>query len=144
MGAAGRAVRFGSCMCRVKQVVGSRRPGVVPGFPNHGSREQGGGTVLAIAVVVATALVFGVLARFVDVVNGSRDAVALAEDAALTASQFSLDYTAAVACAEAEKIVAANSAVLTTCTRHISEFTVEISVNGITATAVAGPREPSM
>lgn len=106
------------------------------------SRERGGGTVLALSVVIAAAIAFGLLAYFLDVVNGTRAAVALAEDAALAAAQHALDYAEAGACAAAAQLVEANGAHMTTCARSVSDFTVEIERNGVFAQASAGPQNP--
>ncbi len=102
--------------------------------------DRGGGTVLAIAVVVAAALAVGVVGYFLATVRASREVVAIAEDAALAASQYSLDLDARGACRHAQGVVESNGARLVSCVRTVSDYRVVVESGGRTAHAIAGPK----
>ncbi|MEY4457603.1 MAG: hypothetical protein RIS25_196 [Actinomycetota bacterium] len=104
--------------------------------------DRGGGTVLAIAMVVAATLTLGLVGYFLSTVRASREVIAIAEDAALAASQYSLDVGADGACRHAQSLVESNGARMVSCARTVSEYRVLIEFEGRSAHAFAGPKKP--
>jgi secretion/DNA translocation related TadE-like protein len=107
------------------------------------SRETGAGTALAVALVAAIVVLFGLLASVAVVLDAHRRAVSTADAAALAAADTALGNATGVPCARAAGIVAAASLRLDGCAQRGALVRVRVSASvlglALDAVAVAGP-----
>lgn len=99
--------------------------------------------MLAVSLVVAASMSVGLIGYFLATVQSARELVAIAEDAALSASQYSLEHDVDGACAHAARLVESNGGSLVSCARHVSEYLIEVTRDGRNAHAKSGPENVS-
>lgn len=127
-----------------RAIAGGGRDRLWSSPPQHASAtDRGAGTVLAISLVVAASMSVGLIGYFLATVQSARELVAIAEDAALSASQYSLEHDVGEACEHAVRLVESNGGRLVSCSRHVSEYLIDITRDGRNAYAKSGPENVS-
>ncbi len=106
-------------------------------------REDGAGSVLAIAVAAATGVLVGTLLPLLAALSAKQRVASAADAAALAAADVAVGIVAGAPCALAAHVAEANDAAVTACELRGLEATVTASVHvlgiPVTATATAGP-----